>query len=50
MKTVNPEPLEIAKERIESRENVISNMPPMGNVLSRRELRDVIEFLSSLEE
>jgi quinoprotein glucose dehydrogenase len=36
--------------RIEKRENYPSSMPPMGNTMSKAEIRDVIEFLSSLKE
>lgn len=38
----------IAKSDITERRN-ISTMPPMGSVLTRRELRDVVEFLSTLK-
>lgn len=39
----------VAKDDIETRADPVSAMPPMGNVLSRRELRDVIAYLASLE-
>jgi putative heme-binding domain-containing protein len=43
------EPLRIALNRIKSRENYPSGMPPMGTLLSKREIRDVVEYLSSLK-
>ena len=49
LKTSDAEPLVIATARIVKRENLPSSMPPMGEVLSKRELRDVVEFLSSLK-
>jgi quinoprotein glucose dehydrogenase len=47
--TSDAEPLEIAKARIASRQNMPSSMPPMGMVLSKREIRDVVEYLSNLK-
>lgn len=49
LKTSDAEPLVVAQSRISKRENLPSSMPPMGTLLSRREIRDVIEFLSSLK-
>ena len=43
------EPLKIALSRIKSRENYPSGMPPMGTLLTKREIRDVVEYLSSLK-
>jgi putative heme-binding domain-containing protein len=40
----------IEKTRIASRESVPSAMPNMQPILSKRELRDVVAFLSSLQE
>ncbi|MDF0693684.1 HEAT repeat domain-containing protein [Aquirufa ecclesiirivi] len=48
LKTSDAEPLKIAISRIKSRENYPSSMPPMGSLMSKREIRDVVEFLSSL--
>jgi len=42
-------PSRIVKTDIARRTNGPSAMPPMGSVLTRREIRDVIEYLSSLK-
>ena len=47
--TNNPEPLRIPLARIKQRENMPSSMPAMATLMSKREIRDVIEFLSSLK-
>ncbi|WP_088340831.1 PVC-type heme-binding CxxCH protein [Robiginitalea sediminis] len=44
-----PEPIRIPLSRIARRVNQPSAMPPMGRVISRRELRDLMEYLSSLK-
>ncbi|MCU0392307.1 MAG: hypothetical protein MUE81_14415, partial [Thermoflexibacter sp.] len=41
---------EIDKDNIDSRKTIPSGMPPMGNALTKREIRDLIAFLSSLKE
>jgi putative heme-binding domain-containing protein len=46
---VSPEPRRINKSDIAQRTNGPSPMPAMGTILSRRELRDVVEYLSSLK-
>ena len=43
------EPIEIANSRIAKRVNHPSAMPPMGRVLERRDLRNLIEYLASLK-
>ena len=49
LKTNDAEPLRIATNRIKSRENYPSGMPAMGEMMSKREIRDMVEFLSSLK-
>jgi quinoprotein glucose dehydrogenase len=49
LRTSDAEPMVIAVSRIKKRENMPSAMPPMGSVLSKRELRDLVEFLSNLK-
>ena len=48
--TSEAEPLKIETERIAERRNSPSSMPPMGLILSKREVRDLVEYLSSLRE
>jgi len=50
LRTNDAEPMEIAKERIKNVVNSMSSMPPMGNTMSKREIRDVIEYLASLKK
>jgi len=40
----------IKKEDIKSTGKVVSSMPPMHHILKRHELRDVLEFLTTLKE
>ncbi|UBM59925.1 c-type cytochrome [Marinilongibacter aquaticus] len=50
VRTSDAEPMEIAVSRISKRENYPSGMPPMGSIMNRHEMRDVIEFLSNLKK
>lgn len=47
LKTSDAEPLVVATSRISKRVNLPSSMPPMGTLLTKREIRDVIEFLAT---
>ncbi len=49
LRTSEAEPLRVPLMRIASRENSMSAMPAMGRMISRRELRDLIEYLGSLK-
>ena len=49
IKTNEAEPLKVSLSRIKKRENAPSSMPPMGTLMSKREIRDVVEYLSSLK-
>jgi mono/diheme cytochrome c family protein len=48
--TSEAEPMEVPVSRIARRENSMSAMPAMGRMISRRELRDLIQYLSTLKE
>ncbi len=50
LRTSEAEPLRVAVARISKRENLPSSMPAMGETMSRHELRNVIEFLSTLKK
>ncbi len=50
LRTSDAEPMEIAVSRIEKRKNGLSAMPAMGRLITKRELRDLIEYLSSLKK
>ena len=50
LRTNDAEPMEIAHSRIAKRENMPSGMPPMGKMISKRELRNLIEYLGSLKQ
>ncbi len=48
--TSDAEPLVIPIARIKKRENMPSSMPPMGGLLSKRELPDVVDYLTTLNK
>ncbi|HEX8310002.1 MAG TPA: c-type cytochrome, partial [Chthoniobacteraceae bacterium] len=41
-------PVVIKKAEIKERENAPSGMPPMGDLLTKREIRDILEYVASL--
>jgi quinoprotein glucose dehydrogenase len=47
LQTSDAEPTKIAISRIDKRENFPSSMPAMGDLLNKREIRDLVEFLSA---
>lgn len=47
IQTVEGDTREISRSEIESRSNAPSSMPPMGMILTRSEMRDIVEFLST---
>ena len=49
LKTSEAEPLHIPTARISERKNSPSSMPPMGGIMTKREIRDVVEFLANLK-
>lgn len=42
--------IKVSAGQIERRDNVPSSMPPMGDILSKSELRDVVEFLANMKK
>ncbi|MDC6390012.1 HEAT repeat domain-containing protein [Maribacter sp. PR1] len=50
LRTSEAEPMEVPKGRVKKRENSISAMPAMGRMITRRELRDLMEYLGGLKE
>ena len=46
--TSDAEPTKVALSRIAKRENMPSSMPPMGDILSKREIRDLVEYLAGM--
>ncbi|MEM9142860.1 MAG: HEAT repeat domain-containing protein, partial [Bacteroidota bacterium] len=49
LRTSNAEPLEIPISRIKERKNLPSAMPAMGKLITKRQLRDLMEFLANLK-
>jgi putative heme-binding domain-containing protein len=50
LRTSDAEPLIIASSRIAQRQNMASGMPPMGTIMSKREIRDLVEFLANMKQ
>jgi putative heme-binding domain-containing protein len=50
LRTSEAEPMEVQLKRIKKRENAISSMPAMGRMISKRELRDLVEYLGGLKK
>ncbi len=50
LRTNDAEPLEIPRSRVKKRENGTSAMPAMGRMITKRELRDLMEYLGSLKK
>lgn len=50
LRTSEAEPMRVPKGRIKKRENSVSSMPAMGRLITRRELRDLMEYLGSLKQ
>jgi putative heme-binding domain-containing protein len=46
----NQQAKEIDKSTIEEQKSIPSSMPPMGSILTKKEIRDVIAFLGTLQE
>lgn len=46
VKTSDAEPVEVNISRIDKRQNIPSAMPPMGTLMSKREIRDMVEYLA----
>jgi putative heme-binding domain-containing protein len=49
IKAGNQETREISKESITKKTSIPSSMPPMGQILTKKELRDVLAFLGTLK-
>ncbi len=47
--TSDAEPTKVALSRISKRENMPSSMPPMGAILSKREIRDLVDFMANMK-
>jgi putative heme-binding domain-containing protein len=50
IRTSDAEPMEIAISRIKKRKNGNSSMPALGRLISKRELRDLMAYLTSLKK
>ena len=50
LKTSEEDAMKISISEIDNRQNIPSGMPPMGTVVSKRDIRDVIEYMASLKQ
>lgn len=50
LRTSDAEPLIVASSRIAQRQNMTSGMFPMKGIMSKREIRDMVEFLANLKQ
>ncbi|MFY0654300.1 MAG: HEAT repeat domain-containing protein [Cyclobacteriaceae bacterium] len=50
LQTSQAEPLEVPLSRISERKNNPSAMPPMGTLMNKQDIRNVIEYLANLKE
>lgn len=48
LQTTDAEPVKIPKSNIKERKDAPSSMPPMGEILNKREIRDLVAYLSTL--
>lgn len=49
LKSADGKTHKISKAQIEERQTAPSSMPPMKNILTKREIRDIVAFLSSMK-
>jgi quinoprotein glucose dehydrogenase len=49
LRTSEAEPMHIPLARIERRDNLPSSMPPFGEELTKREIRDLVEYLAGMK-
>ncbi len=49
LQTSQAEPLEVPLARIVKRSNIPSSMPAVGSIMSKREIRDMVEFLANMK-
>ena len=50
IKSGNQEAQEFSKADITKQTSIPSSMPPMGSILTKKEIRDVLAFLVTLDE
>ncbi len=49
LREANGKSRKIKSSDIKNRRDIISTTPPMGQILTKREIRDLVEYLSSLK-